>query len=103
VPPTPLTGSSVSFVPDGIVVYCNWKGKEERNMTVKMEKFMKKHCFDQQQIRYILREQGKTCIHLTDGRVIAAYLTIRELMESLPEGDFLQVSQTCLIEEETPA
>ena len=66
-------------------------------MTVKMEKFMKKHCFDQQQIKYILREQGKTCIHLTDGRVIATYLTIRELMDSLPEGDFLRVSRTCLL------
>lgn len=73
-------------------------------MTVKMEKFMRKHCFAEVQIQYIVREHNKTCIYLTDGREIAMYPTIREYSpeENLTIRCFQPAKGfcACLIEEE---
>lgn len=58
-------------------------------MSSKIEKFFKKHAFSPEDIKYIIREDGKTAIHLIDDRIIYTYITVKELKESLPPEDFL--------------
>lgn len=58
-------------------------------MSQKTEKFFKKHAFSPEDIKYIIREDGKTAIHLIDDRVIHTYITVKELKEALSPEDFL--------------
>lgn len=58
-------------------------------MNQKIEKFFKKHGFSPEDIKYIIREDGKTAIHLIDDRVVHTYITVKELKEALSPEDFL--------------
>lgn len=58
-------------------------------MSQKIEKFFKKHSFLPEDIKYIIREDGKTAIHLIDDRVILTYITVKELKAALSPEDFL--------------
>lgn len=58
-------------------------------MSPKIEKFFKKHGISPEDIKYIIREDGKTAIYLIDDRVIQTYITVKELKESLSPEAFL--------------
>lgn len=58
-------------------------------MSTKIEKFFKKHFFSPEDIKYIIREDGKTAIHLIDNRIVYTYITVKELKEALSPEDFL--------------
>ncbi|MBQ9165813.1 MAG: LytTR family transcriptional regulator DNA-binding domain-containing protein [Oscillospiraceae bacterium] len=58
-------------------------------MSQKIERFFKKHSFSPADIKYIVREDGKTVIYLLDERTIQTYNTIKEFKESLSMEDFL--------------
>ncbi len=66
-------------------------------MTEKMEKFFAKHDIEPLQIKYILREEAKTCICLMDGRKVMTYLTLREVLLSLPKEDFISVNRAYVL------
>lgn len=68
-----------------------------QKMTEKINRFFKKHEFFKDDIKYIIREDGKTAIHLLDGRIIYTYNTIKELRESLSEKDFLYPNKGILL------
>lgn len=65
-------------------------------MSAKIERFFVKHSFEPQDIKYIIREDKKTAIHLLDGRVIQTYNTIKEFRETLSRDDFLHPNKGVL-------
>lgn len=58
-------------------------------MNAKIEKFFKKHDITPDDIKYIIREDGKTSIYIIGGRVVSTYNTIKEIRENLPADEFL--------------
>ncbi len=58
-------------------------------MNSKIEKFFKKHDITPDDIKYIIREDGKTAIYIIGGRVVSTYNTIKEIRDNLPQDEFL--------------
>lgn len=66
-------------------------------MIPKIEKYLSKHNIRTSNIKYILRENGKTCIYVDDGRVLQTYHTIKEFRESLPVDQFYYPNKGILV------
>lgn len=66
-------------------------------MNPKIKKFFDKHDIQKEDIKYIIREDGKTAIHLDSGRVITTYRTIKDFQESLPTEDFFCPNKGVLV------
>ena len=49
------------------------------------------------EIKYIIREDGKTCIYLMDGRVISCFHTLKSLEELLPQDGFCMIKKGTLV------
>lgn len=58
-------------------------------MNSKIEKFFSKHNITPQDIKYIIREEGRTAIYIIGGKVVHTYNTIKEIRENLPADEFL--------------
>ena len=48
-------------------------------------------------IRYVIRENGKTNIYLTDGRVLSSFHTVKAVKALLPEEDFCIINKGILV------
>lgn len=66
-------------------------------MLPKIEKFFSKHGIRISDIKYILRENNKTCIYTNDGRILHTYHTIKEFRESLPVDQFYYPNKGILV------
>ena len=62
-------------------------------MTPNMENYLRRHGIRWGDIKYILRENGKTVICLDDGRREETYNTVKSLMDVLPDGEFICVNK----------
>ena len=58
-------------------------------MNPKIERFLKKHSIDPEDIKYIIRENGSTVIYTLDDRTVETYLTVKDFREALPVEKFL--------------
>lgn len=58
-------------------------------MNPKIERFLKKHSIDPEDIKYIIRENGSTVIYTLDNRTVETYLPVKDFRESLPVEKFL--------------
>lgn len=58
-------------------------------MNPKIERFLKKHSIDPENIKYIIRENGNTVIYTLDDRTVETYLPVKDFRESLPVERFL--------------
>jgi len=58
-------------------------------MQQKIDKFLEKHNISAEDIKYIVREDGKTAVYTIDGRIISTYHTIKDFREILPIEQFL--------------
>lgn len=58
---------------------------------------MSKHDIDTEKIMYIIREDNKTCLYLSDGRKIESYFSIKKLMEVTENSSFVTVNKGILV------
>lgn len=66
-------------------------------MSIKIENFFKRHSILPENIKYVLREEGKTAVHLLDGRIVSTYNTVKEIKGTLPQDDFLNPNKGILL------
>lgn len=66
-------------------------------MSEKIETFFKRHSILPENIKYVLREDGKTAIYLIGGRVVTTYNTVKEIRDTLPQDDFLNPNKGILL------
>lgn len=52
-------------------------------MDEKIMKFLRKNNIHISNIKYLLRQENKTCIYMTDGRVVKTFITVKDLYETL--------------------
>jgi len=52
-------------------------------MDEKIMKFLRKNNIHISNIKYLLRQENKTCIYMTDGRVVKTFITVKDLYEIL--------------------
>ena len=45
-------------------------------MDEKIMKFFRKHNIHINDVKYLLRQDNKTCIYMTDGRVVKTFITV---------------------------
>ena len=50
-------------------------------MDEKIMKFLRKNNIHISNIKYLLRQENKTCIYMTDGRVVKTFITVKDLYE----------------------
>jgi len=62
-------------------------------MTPNMENYLRRHGIRWGDIKYILRENGKTVIYLEDGRREETYNTVKSLLDVLPDEEFVCVNK----------
>ncbi len=62
-------------------------------MEKKIERFFLKNHIDSSEIKYIKREDGKTCIYLIDGRIINTYTPLKTIVDELPIDQFLSINK----------
>lgn len=63
----------------------------------KLQHFFNKHGILPSNIKYILREEGKSCIHLVDDRVVSSFHTLKSLEDFLPDGSFCMINKGILL------
>lgn len=66
-------------------------------MDLKIQKFLTRYSISLRDIKYILREEGKTNLHLVDGRVVSTYHTVKDFVESLPADQFFHPNKGILV------
>ncbi len=66
-------------------------------MEDKISRFLIKNGIQPTDIKYLIREDGKTCIHLLNGRVIRTYIPAKDILKQLPEGDFLNICKGIIV------
>lgn len=47
-------------------------------MDEKIMKFLRKNNIHISNIKYLLRQANKTCIYMTDGRVVKTFITVKD-------------------------
>ena len=47
-------------------------------MDEKIMKFLRKNNIHISNIKYLLRQENKTCIYMTDGRVVQTFITVKD-------------------------
>lgn len=52
-------------------------------MDEKIMKFLRKNNIHISNIKYLLRQENKTCIYMTDGRVVQTFITVKDLLKIL--------------------
>ncbi len=66
-------------------------------MKNKIENFMSRNDIDTERIMYIIREESKTCIYISDGRRIESYFSIKRLTEVIGNSRFVTVNKGVLV------
>lgn len=66
-------------------------------MTERILKFFKKKSIAIGDIKYITREDGQTCIYLTDGRIVRTYITAKDILEILLPYDYICISKGTIV------
>ncbi|MDO4478724.1 MAG: PAS domain-containing protein [Lachnospiraceae bacterium] len=59
--------------------------------------FFRKNNIHASNIKYIIREDNKSCIHLMDERVISCFHTIKSMRDALPADDFCMIKKGILV------
>lgn len=69
--------------------------KERKNvfMEKKIQRFFLKNHIEPTEIKYIKREEGKTCIYLIDGRIVETYTPLKAIVDELPVDEFLSINK----------
>lgn len=68
-------------------------------MAINLQKFFNKNAIRSDNILYLIREEGKTVIYLTDGRIARTFTPLKTVAEALPNADFLSVNKGIVLAE----
>lgn len=66
-------------------------------MDSKILKYFKKNHIQIEDIKYLTRVDGKTCIHTIDNQTFLTYITIKDFFESLELHDFICVNKGIVV------
>lgn len=66
-------------------------------MTEKILHFLRKHEIEVGDILYITREDHKTCLHLTEGRIQETYIPAKDFLEVLAPYDYICISKGTIV------
>ena len=66
-------------------------------MDEKIMKFLKKNNIHISNIKYLLRQENKTCIYMTDGRVVKTFITVKDLYEILIPYDYISINKGTVV------
>ena len=66
-------------------------------MDSKILKYFKKNHIQIEDIKYLTRVDGKTCIHTMDNQTFLTYITIKDFFESLELHDFICVNKGIVV------
>lgn len=69
-------------------------------MKEKIQKYFNKNKISIENIKYLTREDNKTCIHLKNGQTFSTYITIKDFYSSLQMHDFLCVNKGIVVAKE---
>lgn len=62
-------------------------------MKKRIEKFIAKSGISQKNILYIVRDQNKTCIHMTGGKVVSTYFSMKNLLSAMDSADMMNINK----------
>ena len=62
-------------------------------MDKKIQRFFAKYQIPENEIKYIIREDGKTRIYLDDGRIVETYIPLKTILTELPPDHFLNINK----------
>lgn len=62
-------------------------------MDKKIQKFFTKHHITENDIKYIIRRDGKTCICLDDGRIVETYTPLKTIITEMTPDHFINVNK----------
>ena len=62
-------------------------------MDEKVLKFFKKYNIHINDIKYLLRQNNKTCIYTTDERVIKTFITVKDLFKELRPYNYICINK----------
>ena len=82
------------------MIYWTKNGRDTYYMDEKILKFFDKHSIQIDEIKYLTRSDGKTCIHMTDGRVIKTFTTVKEFFDTLRSYDFISINKGILVSQQ---
>lgn len=63
----------------------------------KIRKFLGKHAITVDDIKYILREDKKTCIYTKAGKITSTYTPMKEFIDFLPDSEFIHIDKGILL------
>lgn len=66
-------------------------------MDEKIQKFFYRHNIHINDIKYLSREENKTCIYITDGRTVRTFITIKDFFKVLISYNFLSINKGVLV------
>ncbi len=66
-------------------------------MDEKVLKFFKKYNIHINDIKYLLRQNNKTCIYTTDERVIKTFITVKDLFKELKPYDYICINKGTVV------
>ena len=66
-------------------------------MDEKIMKFLRKNNIHISNIKYLLRQANKTCIYMTDGRVVKTFITVKDLYEILIPYDCISINEGTVV------
>ena len=59
--------------------------------------FFRKHNIHMNDIKYLLRQDNKTCVYMKDGRIIKTFITVKDLYEVLIPYDYLSINKGTVV------
>lgn len=59
----------------------------------KMERFFKKNHILEENIKYIIRQDSKTCLYLFNGKVVKTYIPAKTIITSLGNSHFININK----------
>lgn len=68
-------------------------------MSIQLEKFFRKNQITPNKILYLVREEGKTVIYLTDGRSVKTFTPLKTVIDGLPGMKMLSVNKGVAVNE----
>lgn len=66
-------------------------------MTERILKFLKKNHISMEDIKYITRSEGKTCVHLINGRTVQTFITVKDFLETLAPYDYISINKGTIV------
>lgn len=66
-------------------------------MDEKILRFFTKHNIHINDIKYLLRQENKTCIYITDERVVKTFITVKDLFKVLMPYDYICINKGTVV------